>query len=76
MLIVAPFIRSQALARLLDSIPDGAETIIVTRWRIGDLLAGASDLGVYDLAEAKRIPLFLRPDLHAKLFATPMRGVW
>ena len=68
-LIVAPFIRSRALARLLDSIPGGIDTIIVTRWRIGDFLAGASDLGVYDLAEARRIPLFLRLDLHAKLFA-------
>ena len=68
-LIVAPFIRSEALARLLDSIPSGTETIVVTRWRIADLLAGASDLGVYELTEAKRIPLYLRPDLHAKLFA-------
>lgn len=72
-LIVAPFIRSEALARLLDGIPSGTETIIVTRWRIADLLAGASDLGVYELAEAKRIPLYLRPDLHAKLFAADER---
>ena len=72
-LIVAPFIRSEALTRLLDGIPSGAETTIVTRWRIADLLAGASDLGVYELAEAKRIPLYLRPDLHAKLFAADER---
>ncbi len=68
-LIVAPFMRSEALSRLLDSIPVGTETMAVTRWRLADLLAGASDLGVYDLAESKKIPLYLRQDLHAKFFA-------
>lgn len=68
-LVVAPFIRSEALKRLLDNVPAGIETTIVTRWRIEDLLAGASDLGVYELAEVKRAPLYLRSDLHAKLFA-------
>lgn len=68
-LIVAPFIRSEALARLLDGVPCGVSTLVVTRWRVGDLLAGASDLGVYELTHAKRIPLYLREDLHAKVFA-------
>ena len=68
-LIVAPFIRSGALRRLLDNVPVGVETAVVTRWRIEDLLAGASDLGIYELAEVKGVPIFLRPDLHAKYFA-------
>ena len=68
-LIVAPFMRSEALSRLLDSIPVGTQTTVVTRWRPVDLLAGASDLGVYDLVESKKIPLYLRQDLHAKFFA-------
>ena len=68
-LIVAPFMRSEALSRLLDSIPVGTETTVVTRWRPVDLLAGASDLSVYDLAASKKIPLYLRQDLHAKFFA-------
>ena len=72
-LIVAPFMRSEALSRLLDSIPVGTETTVVTRWRPADLLAGASDLGVYDLAESKKIPLYLRQDLHAKFFAADDR---
>ena len=68
-LVVAPFMRSESLKRLLDSIPMGIETATVTRWRIEDLIAGASDLGVYELAERRNIPLHLRSDLHAKLFA-------
>ena len=69
-LIVAPFIRSDALRRILDIIPSGVETVIVTRWRPADLIAGASDLGVFDIAESKAVPLYLRNDLHAKLFAS------
>ena len=72
-LIVAPFMRSEALARLLGSIPRDTETTIVTRWRPVDLLAGASDLGVYDLAKSRAASLFLRYDLHAKFFAADDR---
>ena len=67
-LIVAPFMRSKALSKLLDRIGD-VETTVVTRWRPLDLLAGASDLGVYDLTDARGIKLYLRNDLHAKFFA-------
>lgn len=69
-LIAAPFIRSAALSRLLESIPESVDTRIITRWRPADVLSGASDLGVYDIAEARSIPLLLRNDLHAKLFIT------
>lgn len=68
-LIVAPFIRSTALANLLDAVPPEVDTTIVTRWRPLDLLAGASDLDVLDVAARKPAQLLLRNDLHAKLFA-------
>ena len=68
-LIVAPFMRSEALSRLLNSIPVATKTTVVTRWRPTDLLAGASDLGVYELATSRSASLFLRHDLHAKFFA-------
>lgn len=42
---------------------------VVTRWRPADLLAGASDLDVFDLAQSRSARLLLRHDLHAKLFA-------
>ena len=67
-LIIAPFIRSSPLARLLQSIQESVDVSVVTRWRPADILAGASDLGVFDLTEAGSIPLLLRHDLHAKLF--------
>lgn len=68
-LIVAPFMRSEALSRLLDSIPDGVQITVVTRWRVADLLSGASDLAVYDIIKSKGAKLYIRHDLHAKYFA-------
>ena len=68
-MIAAPFIRTVTLSRLLESIQDDIETTVVTRWRPTDLLAGASDLGVFDLVESRSASLFLRYDLHAKFFA-------
>ena len=72
-LVVAPFIRSAALERLLYAVPEGIETTIVTRWRPLDVLAGASDLGVFDVAQGRGVRLLLRHDLHAKLFAADDR---
>ena len=68
-LIVAPFIRSEALSRVIEDIPNDIETTVVTRWRPSDLLSGASDLEVYDLAISNGFSLFVRQDLHAKYFA-------
>lgn len=72
-LIAAPFVRTHTLVRLLDAIPNGIDTTIVTRWRPADLLSGASDLEILDAAEDRSIPLLLRSDLHAKLFAVDDR---
>ena len=68
-LIVAPFVLAKALDSLLSHIPDGTQTTVVTRWRPTDFVTGVADLGVYDSTESKGARLFLRYDLHAKLFA-------
>ena len=68
-LIVAPFIKSAPLVRLLDSIQADADKTIVTRWRCADILAGVSDLDVFDIAGRYHAKLLLCPDLHAKLYA-------
>lgn len=72
-LIVAPFIRARPLDVLLDEIPADVDTKVVTRWRRDDLLAKVSELGVYDSVQSRGAGLFLRNDLHAKLFAADDR---
>ena len=68
-LIVAPFVRTRALNVLLSHVPTGTQTNIVTRWRPTDFLMGVADLDVYDTALSSGAGLYLRNDLHAKLFA-------
>ena len=73
-LIVAPFMRSEAFPRLLDSIPIGTETKVVTRWRPIDLLAGASDLPCLRSGLNRRGCRYTYgTDLHAKFFAADNR---
>ena len=68
-ILVAPFIKASALARLLSAIPEVATLQCVTRWRPEEIVAGVSDLEVWLLLE--KLPhasLWLRPDLHAKYY--------
>ena len=61
--------RSAALERLLCQVSRTVDVTIVTRWRLADLVAGASDLGVFEVATARAAKLYIRQDLHAKFFA-------
>ena len=68
-LIAAPFIKVRALRAVLDAIAPSATVVIVTRWFPEEIVAGVSDLEVWDLVQ-RRIGtrLLLRPDLHAKYY--------
>ena len=68
-LIVAPFIKSAPISRLLDSASSAASKTIVTRWRCADVLAGVSDLDVFDIAARHDVKFLLCSNLHAKLYA-------
>lgn len=68
-LIVAPFIKSAPISRLLETIDAEVVKTIVTRWRCADVLAGVSDLEVFEIAARHRAELLLCTDLHAKLYA-------
>jgi len=68
-ILVAPFIKASALARLLSQITHEAELRCATRWRPEEVIAGVSDLEVWALLEERpHASLWLRPDLHAKYY--------
>lgn len=67
--LIAPFIRQDAMARLLDAIPEEVPVTCVTRWRPDEVASGVSDLEVFDLIRARSAgSLLLQPHLHAKLY--------
>lgn len=72
-LVVAPFMRTHALEVLFRHVPAGIQTTVVTRWRPCDVVSGVSELGVYDVVSSIGGELYLRYDLHAKLFGADDR---
>lgn len=67
-LIVAPFIKVDALSRILACVADSVRKTIVTRWRLAEVVSGVSDLAVFDVATDAHAKLHLCRELHAKLY--------
>lgn len=69
-LLVAPFMKMAATERVLRAVPAIVQDItLVTRWHADEVVAGVSDLEVFDLVRTRHgARLFLHPRLHAKLY--------
>lgn len=69
-ILIAPFVKVDAVRALLASCPAEASVLCVTRWKADEVLAGVSDLEVLDvlLERGQRGQLRLRADLHAKYY--------
>lgn len=73
-LIVAPFMKTGAVRRLLDAVPSAVPRLrFVTRWRPEEVTAGVTDLEVMDLVVARGGSLLLHPCLHAKIYRADAR---
>ncbi len=68
--LVAPFIKAEALQRILEAIPNpGPQIDCVTRWQPEDIVDGVCDLEIFELvAERANARLWKHPNLHAKFF--------
>ena len=73
--VVAPFIRADVLSRLLADRREGA-AVILTSWRPDHVLAGASDLDVYNLCRERQWTLYSSDRLHAKLYSLNLASAW
>ena len=67
-LIVAPYIKSDALRRLLDALPANAALTCVTRWAPLDIRMGASDLECREIVLDRGGSFRLHNSLHAKYY--------
>ncbi len=64
--------KAGALSRVLGGMR-APELTCVTRWFPGELAAGVSDLGTYEIVKARGGRLLLRQDLHAKYYRADHR---
>jgi len=73
--LCSAFLRSEALRTLYPSENSTHGGRILARWRLGDLLSGASDLDAYPLAKQLGLAFYIRQDFHGKVFSIPGSGV-
>lgn len=66
--IAAPYIKIDALQRVLSLLPTSAAITCVTRWSPDDIRAGASDVGCRPLVVQRDGAFRLHPSLHAKYY--------
>lgn len=67
--IVSAFIRGETLSWLLKCIPKEVNNItIYARWRLNDILAGASDVSVINVARERNAVFKVYDSLHAKIY--------
>lgn len=66
---MAPFVKVDALRRIITRVPRNASVKIVARWIPGEIFAGVCDLEIYDLVIARpNTELYVHPLLHAKSY--------
>lgn len=73
--VVAPFIKADALQRVLDAVPTSASVTVYTRWRPNEVAAGVSDPQILEVVEARGGEVWLCDELHAKLFVADYRAL-
>ena len=67
-LILAPFVKLDALRELRWSEATGRKLKIVCRWAPQDLVIGVSDLDVFNYLTEKGCKLYINPTIHLKCY--------
>ncbi len=68
LIIAAPYIKSDALVRVLADVNPGASLVCITRWNPHDLVTGASDVECRTIVIKREGFFRLHPSLHAKYY--------
>ena len=67
--LVAPFIKMEALRRILRGLTTNVSVTVITRWIPAEILGGVSDLEVFDLLQQRgNAHLYINQLLHAKSY--------
>lgn len=68
LLLVAPFVKAEALERVLRGVSPQVQVTLVTRWRLDEIAIGVSDVDAYSLIAERNGSVWLLNRLHAKYF--------
>ena len=65
--VIAPYVQSTVLERLLDGID--AEIVVITSWKPRDIASGASDIESYRICEKSNARLYVNNNIHLKVYS-------
>lgn len=68
LVLAAPYIKSDALSRVLEHIHPSASLTCITRWKAQDIFTGASDIECRTIVKERRGAFRIHPSLHAKYY--------
>jgi hypothetical protein len=66
--IAAPYVKIGIVEKLEIPKELASKSVFVCRWKLDDILSGATDIGVYPLLREKGLRVLLHPSLHAKYY--------
>ena len=68
--IVAPFIKRDALEKLLDPVTPDLDLTVISRFKISDIVAGVTDIDIIDVVRSfgNNSRVLICPNLHAKYY--------
>ena len=68
LIIAAPYIKAEALTKVLADVSPAASLICITRWNLHDFAAGVSDTECRTIVTERGGSFMLHPSLHAKYY--------
>lgn len=73
-ILVAPFMKAEVVARIIHTIAPGVQISCITRWRPLEIKAGVNDLEIWDVLQSREnAKLLLVSSLHAKFYRADNR---
>jgi hypothetical protein len=69
------FLRSSILEDFSKRLPKDTPVRVIARWRLEDLLAGASDLETYEVCKKMGWDFYICTNFHGKVFVFPPTGI-
>jgi hypothetical protein len=73
--VCSAFLRSSILEDFSKRLPKNTPVRVIARWRLEDLLAGASDLEAYEFCKKIGWDFYICTNFHGKVFVFPPAGI-
>ncbi len=64
--LISAFLKTEVLLHLSQKIDANVNVTIISRWRLGDMTSGASDIEAFNIARSNDWSFYIDNDLHAK----------